>query len=479
MSEITFARRVRVPELCLGNVCNSSWPSSSSGSGSSSTSFWASSGDDISRISGNVGIGIVNPSSKLDVDGDINVSGRVFQGGTPIIPVCQEGQTIVYSAGRLACGGISDFVAWSATEYSECSCDGEKTRAITCKRNSTEIVDDNECTGVKPESTTSCPAVTSCFAWDVPDFGTCDCSGNQSRSISCMNGTAIVSDSFCAEPKPDENQTCSTPGDCYEWLTSPYSACGCDGSQARSVLCKQGVTTVEDSLCPTPKPAETEACAASSNCYVWSTSAFDACSCSGSQTRTVVCKNGSNIVNDSLCTATKPSTTGTCAAPSSCYAWSTGTWDSCSCAGSQSRSVVCKNGSTTVSDALCVASKPAMNQSCSAPSTCYAWSTGSWSYCNCSSETQTRSVVCKDYQGTTVSSSLCTATQPRTSQSCTAPDSCYHAYCDVLMPRCYPEDLCMRSSVVVSMSECTSRGEYPPTNPNECRVDRDCDTVNR
>jgi len=45
-------------------------------------SNWTVSGSDVSRSSGNVGIGLSNPSHKLDVSGDINFTGSLLQNGS-------------------------------------------------------------------------------------------------------------------------------------------------------------------------------------------------------------------------------------------------------------------------------------------------------------------------------------------------------------------------------------------------------------
>ncbi len=47
---------------------------------SSYSNEWSIEGDDIYRLEGNVGFGVSNPEYKLDVAGDINFEGEIYQG---------------------------------------------------------------------------------------------------------------------------------------------------------------------------------------------------------------------------------------------------------------------------------------------------------------------------------------------------------------------------------------------------------------
>ena len=84
------------------------------------------------------------------------------------------------------------------------------------------------------------------------------------------------------------------------------------GTQTRTVVCKDNNgNTVDDSLCPQPKPPLTQ----TANCsapvtYDWDESPWSGACPSTQQTRTVVCKNNSGvIVADSFCAQPKPNTT--------------------------------------------------------------------------------------------------------------------------------------------------------------------------
>ncbi|WP_354545907.1 thrombospondin type-1 domain-containing protein [Roseovarius sp. MBR-78] len=164
----------------------------------------------------------------------------------------------------------------------------------------------------------------------------------------------------------------------------------------------------------------------------WYTSSWSACSNSctdaygaGTQTRTVECRLGSTQVDDSFCQGTKPASSQSCTNNSGCtYTWITGGWSTCSA------SPYWNTGSWG---------------SCQGAS----WQTGSWGSCSvscgggtqsrsvyCSGGTQARSVTCegtsgtqtrtvycrRDQDGASVSGSYCGGGKPAGSQSCS--ESC-------------------------------------------------------
>jgi hypothetical protein len=64
--KLEVAGNISASGFCLGSSCITSWP----------TSYWAASGNDIYNTnSGRVGIGINNPSQKLDVNGYVKAQG--------------------------------------------------------------------------------------------------------------------------------------------------------------------------------------------------------------------------------------------------------------------------------------------------------------------------------------------------------------------------------------------------------------------
>jgi len=113
--------------------------------------------------------------------------------------------------------------------------------------------------------------------------------------------------------------------------------------------------------------------------------------------------------------------------------WVSGGWSDCSgvCGtnnATKSRSVSCTRPDNTITqDSYCTGTKPSTSQACTASecvSYTYAWTTGSWGSCtgSCGTNkgTQSRSVSCNRSDNTKVSDSYCTGTKPSTSQACTA-----------------------------------------------------------
>lgn len=81
--------------LCIGNDCKTSWPTS----GGAGSSYWSPSGNDIYNTNyGNVGIGMTNPGQKLEVAGNIKANGLFFgknseRGSLPGFIIANNGVT--------------------------------------------------------------------------------------------------------------------------------------------------------------------------------------------------------------------------------------------------------------------------------------------------------------------------------------------------------------------------------------------------
>lgn len=167
--------------------------------------------------------------------------------------------------------------------------------------------------------------------------------------------------------------------------------------------------------------------------YHWDYASWGTCSkvCNtGGHSRTAVCRRDDDkLMPDSFCT-TAPVLTGNCNT-SNC-AWNTTSWGSCSkvCnTGSQGRTVTCRNpnaSNTTVSNSLCLASKPSASQNCN--TTACKWSSGGWRSCSktCGTGTKTRSVTCRNPNNgnASVSTSLCGGGKPGSSTPCNTHSCC-------------------------------------------------------
>lgn len=171
---------------------------------------------------------------------------------------------------------------WVIGSYGECSATacgttGVRTRTVQCARNDGLIVDDSKCTTTKPQTTQSCSA-PSCdggytYVWRTGDWGACsatqcNANGTQTRVVECVrNDNQVVADSFCsgAGQKPQSSRSCQ--GACtYAWSIGDWGACsavacGTSGTRNRTVQCmRSDNSVVNDSNCPSPKPATSEVC---------------------------------------------------------------------------------------------------------------------------------------------------------------------------------------------------------------------------
>lgn len=144
----------------------------------------------------------------------------------------------------------------------------------------------------------------------------------------------------------------------------------------------------------------------------------------GTQTRSSTCqRSDGQVMPDSYC-GEEPAMTQACNTQACSYSWIIGSYSSCSntCgSGTQTRSVVCKRtDGLQVADSYC-GTKPAVSRACTSVSSCtYAWSYTSWGACDADCNrygTQTRSIVCKRSDGSTVSDSYC-GSKPDTSKEC-------------------------------------------------------------
>ena len=120
---------------------------------------------------------------------------------------------------------------------------------------------------------------------------------------------------------------------CPRWVYSPWSKCSSAcGEKTRLASCRVGSKVVDDGQCFfVTKEILSKRCL--SECYVWVTSNWSACtaSCGGGQlNRAVHCEQNGSKVSDLYCEALpKPKTTEKCNLQD-CPKWTTGAWTQCS-----------------------------------------------------------------------------------------------------------------------------------------------------
>lgn len=372
------------------------------------------------------------------------------------------------------------------------------TMAANC---SDKIMNQNEtgidCGGICPACKTNCSLINcgghgNCTT--SPGLpGKCVCTGNFTGNFCevdpCVVANCSLSFSVCAggvcscllnytgprctEPPP---ATCSDgiknrdevnidcggssclPCPTFSFLPGNWTECSLpcgNGTRTRKVPCVNELgMTVNVSNCqqnlthplPSSESCNIDPCPS----YAWKEGTFGGCSVTcnnGTQSRSVTCVSsvGDVVVNDTLCTTTKPSTTQVCA-NAACVApyWLPGPYGDCSVAcggGVRNRSVVCmdNNQNKTIDDTLCAASgKPVGSQACNL----IACVTYGWFACPnfypCTAQCNGglgmvgklyRDVFCRASSGEIVDSVKCTGEKPQTEQSvCNTQPCSTHAW---------------------------------------------------
>jgi hypothetical protein len=106
------------------------------------------------------------------------------------------------------------------------------------------------------------------YTWQTTAFGACSagaCSeGVQTRTVWCQRSDgSTVDDALCAEARPAPTRSCTNTAGC-SWYAGPYGACSArcgSGSQARQVLCVDGVgAPVPSAWCAGTPPRATTSC---------------------------------------------------------------------------------------------------------------------------------------------------------------------------------------------------------------------------
>jgi hypothetical protein len=286
------------------------------------------------------------------------------------------------------------------------------------------------------------PVDHSSYAWVGGGWSLCSAScgqqGAQTQTVVCQRNDGVaVAGSFCGGTPPSGSQSCSGVA-CigYSWVASGFGNCSAScggGTQTQSVLCKDNAGNSSDaSLCSGSRPATSQTCNTQAcKTYSWTSSPWGSCSADcggGTQGRLVKCTdNDGQPVDDSFCAAAKPPSTQSCNINAcATYNWVQGGFGSCSLncgGGTQTQAVTCKDNSGNIADnSKCAAnSMPATSIACNTQACpTYSWSQSGWGVCSvaCGGGMQNQTVTCKDQNGNSANSSLCTAAQPPASQSC-------------------------------------------------------------
>jgi hypothetical protein len=200
------------------------------------------------------GFNTVNlPTQSMNIDGTLLATSLNHAGDPAQRPLCVGSEGILF-----LCENQGPTPQWQTGPWGACV-NGSQTRTVLCMEGD-EVVSDSECTEPRPADTQSCGN----YNWVPGRWGPCIL-GTQFLSHSCQdeNGT-IVADSLCSEPEPNISQSCggevTPPDDTYSWNIGTWSLCT-NGTETRTVTCEdQDGNTVADNLCPDPDPIESQAC---------------------------------------------------------------------------------------------------------------------------------------------------------------------------------------------------------------------------
>uniref|UniRef100_A0A0K0FAQ1 Papilin (inferred by orthology to a D. melanogaster protein) n=1 Tax=Strongyloides venezuelensis TaxID=75913 RepID=A0A0K0FAQ1_STRVS len=348
-------------------------------------------------------------------------------------------------------------------EWSSCSVTcgkGLQTRNIYCiDTDNGARVHDEMCEGqnvTKPDTEKPCETIDCEPDWYIgewePCTETCGDSGIQFRVVYCHSTFAdgrkiTIDDGNCTDimERPETKQNCNRFS-CPEWQAGPWSACSekCGpAKQYRSVTCRSEKESEEGKLLPADACNSDGKMESERECNLgpceglnFVTGDWKVCQkCNDTQeTREVSCQdtNGRKYALEKCLTGniTKiPDNERSCATPKPCiYEWTTSQWSKCSteCGhGHQTRKVVCAISElgeiTIVDEGLCNGQKPENKQNCTNEEKCTGtYFTGPWSNCSetCGGGTQTRMIVCLNYDKQPVPEWCDESVKPVTEQEC-------------------------------------------------------------
>ncbi|XP_077445065.1 ADAMTS-like protein 1 isoform X1 [Stigmatopora argus] len=207
---------------------------------------------------------------------------------------------------------------WEYDGFTECSksCGGGVQEAVVVclnKKTREPAVSQMLCvsTGRPPPFLQDCKMQQCPPRWEEGEWSPCSVScgiGLMSRSVACIrrpsrdgNGTEILPDEICVEPKPVSVQGCNRLDCPPTWETRDWGQCstGCgNGVEKRQVLCKQhladgSVLELPNTFCPSKMPAKQRLCSAERRCPPHWVTSWSPCSVTcgnGMQRLETVCK---------------------------------------------------------------------------------------------------------------------------------------------------------------------------------------------
>ncbi|MBI9074200.1 MAG: lamin tail domain-containing protein [Desulfatibacillum sp.] len=169
------------------------------------------------------------------------------------------------------CNEFACSYAWNLGAWSDCSADcgaGTSTRTVTCRDEAGNSVADGFCPGVKPAASQICNDEPCAYSWFIGPWEDCSvaCGGGaQTRAVTCRDqGGNVVDDGNCADAKPSTSQVCNSDPCVYGWVTGAWSDCSVDcggGFSSRSVTCQDQSGNVVDAVnCTEIQPAASQVC---------------------------------------------------------------------------------------------------------------------------------------------------------------------------------------------------------------------------
>ena len=269
-------------------------------------------------------------------------------------------------------------------------------------------------------------------------------------SCIALSGSYALPDNVTCSLSPYgvcQSGQCAVTSIAYSYAASAWSACSCDGTQNRTLVCSgSDGNSYQLSTCngTSALPSTVQSCAMPSSCYsfAFNYSSWSACSdtCDGgTRTRNANCLMYSSplvvlpLANCTAAGATLQPLSGTCNGQSCTYMWQSTAFGACSvdCGGGvQTRVSTClrsiNGGTQQMTAADCVSHSlpaPVDSQACNSQACdVYGWSYGSWTGCNatCGGGQQTRTALCMDITTNQQADAVhCSdAQQPITSQPC-------------------------------------------------------------